>query len=73
MAMSMIDLERAKTLANKKGLKPGMVIGRSEVHFTTENNRRLRIIDWETFNESLDDKKLAVYESNGWMKIMKKR
>ena len=73
MVMSMIGLERAKKLANERNLKPGKVTGTSGVQFTTGNNKRLEIIDWEKFGRMLSEKDLAVYESNGWMKIMKKR
>lgn len=73
MAMSMIGLERAKRLANERNLKPGKVTGTSGVQFTKGNNKRLEIIDWEKFGQTLSEKELAVYESNGWMKIMKKR
>ncbi len=73
MAMTMIDLDRAKKLANERNLKPGKVSGTSGVQFTAGNNKRLEIIDWENFGRTLSEKNLAVFESNGWMKIMKKR
>jgi hypothetical protein len=73
MAMTKIDLNRAKEIANTKGLKPGKVAGTSGVQFTKGNNKRLQVIDWTEFERALDDRDLAVYESNGWMKIMKKK
>lgn len=71
--MTKIDLNRAKEIASTKGLKPGKVAGTSGVQFTKGNNKRLQVIDWTEFERALNDRDLAVYESNGWMKIMKKK
>ena len=72
MAMTKIDLAKAKEIANMKGLKPGKVAGTSGVQFTKGNNKRLQVIDWGEFETALGTRGLAIYESNGWMKIMKK-
>ena len=48
------------------------VAGTSGVQFTKGNNKRLQVIDWGEFENALNKRNLAVYESNGWMKIMKK-
>ena len=72
MAMNVIGISEAKTIANNKGLKPGKVTGTSGVQFTKGNNKRLAVISWEEFERALSIRKLAIYESNGWMKIMKK-
>jgi hypothetical protein len=72
MVMTKIDVDKAKQIAGKKGLKPGRVKGTQGVQFTKGKNPRLEIIDWSEFESTLGKRKLAVYESGGWMKIMKK-
>jgi len=71
--MTAIGMDKAKDIAKKKGLKPGRVAGTSGVQFTKGNNKRLQVIDWGEFETALSKRKLAIYESNGWMKIMKKK
>jgi hypothetical protein len=73
MAMTMINVEKAKNIAKNKGLKPGRVAGTAGVQFTKGNNKRLQVIDWNEFEAVLNKRKLAIFESNGWMKIMKKK
>ena len=72
MAMKEIDLVKAKELAKKKGLKPGQVKGTNGIQFTKGKNDRLTEIDWAEFEGILKKRKLSIYESGGWMKIMKK-
>lgn len=72
MAMQEISVEKAKQIASKKGLKPGKVKGTNGVQFTKGDNPRLQTIDWDEFQTTLQNHKLSVYESGGWMKIMKK-
>lgn len=71
MVMEKIKFDKAKTIAKNKGLKPGMVKGTDGIQFTKGKNDRLSVIDWEDFEESLNQRGLAIYESGGWMKIMK--
>lgn len=71
LAMQKISLEQAKKIAEEKGLKPGRVKGTDGVQFTKGNNERLEVISWEEFENILKKRGLAVYESKGWMKIMK--
>lgn len=71
MAMQKIDLERAQNIAKNKGLVPGKVKGTDGVQFTKGRNNRLDVIGWEEFAETLERRGLAIYESGGWMKIMK--
>ncbi len=73
MVMEEIPLTRAKTIAKRKGLKPGRVKGTNGVQFTKGRNPRLETIEWDEFEKTLKRRRLAVYESGGWMKIMKKR
>ncbi|MCK5292489.1 MAG: hypothetical protein KAR39_10800 [Thermoplasmata archaeon] len=70
--MQPITPEKAMEIAQKKGLKPGRVKGTTGVQFTKGRNDRLEIIDWDEFKSTLSKRKLQVYESGGWMKIMKK-
>lgn len=72
LVMEQISLSKAKEIAKKKGLKPGRVKGTEGVQFTKGNNARLEIISWDMFEDALKERDLAVYESGGWMKIMKK-
>ncbi len=72
MVMEEIDLTVAKNIAKKKGLKPGRVKGTNGVQFTKGRNPRLETIEWDEFEKTLKRRRLAVYESGGWMKIMKK-
>ena len=72
MVMTAIGIDDAKKIAKKKGLQPGRVKGTNGVQFTNGKNSRLEVIDWDEFEKTLTKRKLAVYESGGWMKIMKK-
>jgi len=71
LVMERIDLEKAKVIAKNKGLKPGKVKGTSGIQFTKGKNNRLDVIEWAEFEKILKERKLAIYESGGWMKIMK--
>lgn len=72
MVMEEITVARARQIATKKGLKPGRVKGTKGVQFTKGKNHRLEVIDWDDFETTLNKRKLGVYESGGWMKIMKR-
>ncbi len=72
MVMEPISVEKAMEIAKKKGIKPGRVKGTNGIQFTKGRNSRLEIIDWDEFKTTLAKRRLAVYESGGWMKIMKK-
>lgn len=71
MAMERISNERAKQIAKVKGLQPGLVKGTQGVQFTKGRNQRLTVIGWDQFENALNTRKLGVYESGGWLKIMK--
>jgi len=73
MVMEPISTDRAKEIAKKKGLKPGRVKGTNGVQFTKGRNARLEIINWVEFESTLKKRRLQVFESGGWMKIMKKK
>ena len=72
MVMAKISIEKAKDIANRKGLKPGRVRAtRSGVQLTKGNNPNVEIVTWDEFEKNLKDRRLAIYEWNGWLKIMK--
>lgn len=73
MAMDEISIDVAKEIASKKGLKPGRVkTTTTGVQFTKGDNKNVDIISWEEFEKYLKKRGLAIYNSGGWMKIMKK-
>ena len=66
------DIEEVKAIAAKKGLKAGRVRDTEDgIQFTKGTNNRLNVISWDEFEQLLNQRGLAVYESAGWMKIMK--
>ncbi|MCD6461930.1 MAG: hypothetical protein J7L61_04220 [Thermoplasmata archaeon] len=71
--MREISLDEAKKIATSKKLKPGKVKGTNGIQFTKGNNERIQEISWDEFGKLLKDKKLAIYESGGWMKIMARK
>lgn len=79
MVMEPISVDRAEEIANtttkkrKYKLKPGKVDKTNKVQFTDGNNKRVKVIDWGEFKDLIKKRGLEIRESNGWMKIMKKR
>lgn len=73
MSMVEISIERARKIAEMKKLRPGRVRGTEGVQFTKGNNGRVDVIDWGEFEDIIKRNGLAIYESGGWMKIMKKK
>ena len=67
-----IDFEEARRIAEQKGLQPGRVRGTEQVRFTSGSNERLEVIDWTTFEQTVRRRNLGVYESGGYMKLMRK-
>ena len=66
------DMDEVKMIAKKKGLVAGRVRDTTDgIQFTKGTNNRLVVISWEEFEEYLKKRNLAVYRSNGWLKIMK--
>jgi len=68
-----IDLEEAKRIAAQRGLLPSKVKGTSTLRFSNGRNDRLEIIDWSEFERILTHRQLSIFESGGWMKLMKKK
>lgn len=73
MVMEPVSVEAAIEKAKKKGLRPGRVKGTDGIQFTKGRNNRIEVISWDEFRNTLADRKLEVFESSGFMKIMKKR
>jgi len=73
MVMEPISVEAAIEKAKKKGLRPGRVRGTDGIQFTKGRNTRLEVISWDDFRDTLADRRLQVFESGGFMKIMKRR
>ncbi|MCL4325026.1 MAG: hypothetical protein M1144_06165 [Candidatus Thermoplasmatota archaeon] len=71
MAMEKILFSEARKIAEKKGLKPGLVKGTDGIQFTKGKNAHVELITWEDFEKHLKKRKLAVYESGGFLKVMK--
>ena len=73
MVMEPVGIEAAIEKAKKKGLRPGRVKGTDGIQFTKGRNNRIEVITWEEFRDTLANRKLEVFESGGFMKIMKRR
>ena len=73
MVMEPVSVEEAIEKAKKKGLRPGRVRGTDGVQFTKGRNNRIEVITWDEFRTTLADRQLEVFDSNGFMKIMKRQ
>lgn len=71
MSMEKISVTEAKKIAEKKKLKPGKVKGTTGIQFTRGKNARIEVITWEEFESLMRKRRLAVYESEGFLKVMK--
>jgi hypothetical protein len=70
--MKEITIEKAKGIADEKGLHPGLVRNTEVVQFTKGGNPRISIISWSRFEDILKSRGLRIMENNGWMKIFAK-
>jgi len=70
MTMQPISADRAIELAQKQGLKAGLVVGTEHIQFTNGKNERIEVIDWDTFRDLLEKRSLQVHESGRWLKVM---
>jgi hypothetical protein len=75
MVMEPISVEKAIEIAQKKGLKPGRVKDSKGtiLQFTKGRTGRFEVISWDEFRRTLSERGLQVFESGGWMKIMKRK
>ncbi len=73
MVMEPVSIEEAIEKAKKKGLRPGRVKGTDGIQFTKGRNNRIEVITWDEFRTTLSERQLEVFDSNGFMKIMKRQ
>jgi len=71
-ALKQIDFETARRIAAEKGLSPSKVRGTATLRFSKIPSDKLQVITWEEFQDTAESRSLAVYESGGWMKLMRK-
>jgi hypothetical protein len=71
-ALKEISFEYARQIASVKGLQPSKVRGTSTLRFTKGDSDKLQVITWDEFVRTAHSRNLAVYESGGWMKLMRK-
>lgn len=70
--MHEIGFDQARAIAERKGLRPTRVRGTSALRFSKEDHEGLELITWDEFERVASWKRLAVYESGGWMKLMRR-
>ncbi len=73
MVMEPVGVESAIEKAKKKGLRAGRVKGTDEIQFTKGRSKKVELISWNEFRNTLREGRLQVYESSGSMKVMKRR
>jgi len=71
-ALKEISFEYARQIAAVKGLQPSKVRGTTTLRFTKGCSEKLQVITWDEFERTASGRDLAVYESGGWMKLMRK-
>jgi hypothetical protein len=59
-------------MARKDRREVSLVMEQISLDKAKESNARLEIIGWDDFEATLKKRGLGVFESGGWMKIMKK-
>jgi len=67
-----ISMDEVRQIAGEKGLQPGRVRGTEQIRFTKGESDRVEVITWSTFEETAQRRNLGVYESGGWMKLMRR-
>jgi hypothetical protein len=72
-ALRQIDFGKAREIATEKGLYPSKVKGTNTLRFTKGGSDKLEVISWDEFERTASSRRLAVYESGGWMKLMTKK
>lgn len=72
-ALREITFEAARRIAAEKGLQPSKVKGTNTLRFSKNRSDKLEVITWDEFERTAVSRKLAVYESGGWMKLMSKQ
>lgn len=72
-ALREISFDDARKIAADHGLHPSKVKGTNTLRFSKTSSDKLQVITWDEFQTTATIRGLAVYESAGWMKLMKKR
>jgi len=67
-----IDIVEARRIAAAKALQPGRVRGTEQIRFTRGGSERIEVIDWTSFATTVERRNLGIYESGGFMKLMRK-
>ncbi len=70
-ALRQISFEDARRIASDKGLQPSKVKGTNTLRFSKTLSDKLQVITWDEFQQTAQVRGLAVFESAGWMKLMK--
>ncbi len=71
-ALREISFDDARKIAADKGLQPSKVKGTNTLRFSKAPSEKLQVITWDEFQTTAVTRGLAVYESAGWMKLMKR-
>ncbi len=71
-ALREISFDVARKIAAEKGLQPSKVKGTDTLRFSKSPSDKLTVITSDEFRSTATTRGLAVYESAGWMKLMKK-
>ena len=71
-ALREISFDQARTIAAEKGLQPSKGKGTNTLRFSKNPSEKLQVISWDEFERTASGRRLAVYESAGWMKLMTK-
>jgi len=72
-ALRQIDFDQARRIAHEKGLLPSKVRGTNTLRFTKGGSDKLEVITWDEFESTAVRRRLAVYESGGWMQLMTRK
>jgi len=70
MDLRKIPIEEAKEIAEEKKLKPGLIKNTDRIIFTDGENDDVMIVSWADFERKLEDRRLAIYEYNGKIKVL---
>ena len=71
-ALQEISFADARRIASEKGLQPSKVRGTNTLRFSKNPSEKLEVITWDEFEQTASRRNLAVFESAGWMKLMKR-
>jgi len=72
-ALREISFDVARHIAAEKGLQPSKVKGTNTLRFSKNSSEKLEVITWDEFERTATSRRLGVYESAGWMKLMSKK